>query len=92
LLASAALGQQVSALLDTERPVPGVTQNPVRPDLKPIAVLARAGGGSLNPDTGDLSITAGWGHAGKDSVTMPGKGRVVERPRQTFEVFGTVGA
>ena len=90
LLASAALGQQIAALLDTEHPVPGVTQSPVRPELKPIAVLARAGGGSLNPTAGDLDVTAGWGHAGKDGVTMPGRGRVVERPRQTFEVFGNL--
>ena len=90
LLASAALGQQIAALLDTERPVPGVTQNPVRAELKPIAVLARAGGGSLDPAAGDLDVTAGWGHAGKEGVTMPGRGRVVERPRQTFEVFGNL--
>ena len=89
LLVSAALGQQVAALLDTERPVPGVTQNPCAPEIKPIAVLARVGGGSLNPTAGDLDITAGWGHAGKEGVTMPGRGRVVERPRQTFEVSGT---
>ena len=78
LLASTALGQQLAALLDTEHPVPGITQNPVHAEIKPIAVLARAGGGSLNPDAGDLDITAGWGHAGKEGVTMPGRGRVVE--------------
>ena len=27
----------------------------------------------------DLEITARWGHAGKDGVTMPGKGKAVER-------------
>ena len=86
LLASAALGKQIAALLDTEHPVPGVTQSPGRAEIKPIAVLAR-GGGSLNPTAGDLDVTAGWGHAGKEGVTMPGKGRVVERPCQTFEVF-----
>jgi hypothetical protein len=26
-----------------------------------------------------LAVTAGWGHAGKGGVTMPGKGKVVER-------------
>jgi hypothetical protein len=92
LLASAALGQQISALLETEHPVPGVTQSPVRPELKPIAVLARVGGGGLDPAVGDLDVTAGWGHAGKEGVTMPGRGRgrVIERPRQTFEVFGNL--
>jgi len=47
---------------------------------------ARAGGGSLNPTAGDLDATAGWGHAGKEGVTMPGRGRVVERSGETFEV------
>src|SRR5205823_157287 len=28
---------------------------------------------------GDLAVTAGWGHGGKDGVTMPGKGRAIER-------------
>ena len=62
----------------------------MRPELKPIAALARVGGGSLNPSAGDLDVTAGWGHAGKEGVTMPGRGRVVERPCQTFEVFGNL--
>ena len=26
-----------------------------------------------------FAMTAGWGHAGKGGVTMPGKGRIVER-------------
>ena len=34
LLASAALGRQVAALLDTEAPVPGVTTGKIRDDLK----------------------------------------------------------
>ncbi len=93
LLASAALGRQVAALLDTERSVPGVTQNPLRPELKPIAVLARVGGGSLDPAAGDLDVTAGWGHAGKEGVTMPGRGRLVEHTPAhvpgTCEVPGT---
>jgi len=42
-------------------------------------VLTRAGGGQLKaPD--ELKVTAGWGHAGQNGVTMPGKGRIVERP------------
>ena len=79
LLASAALGRQVAALLDTETPLKGVTTGAIRPELQAIAVIARVGGGSLNPDAGDLAVTAGWGHAGQGGVTMPGKGRLVER-------------
>jgi hypothetical protein len=33
----------------------------------------------LNPAAGDLAVTAGWGHAGQGGVTMPGKGRIVDR-------------
>lgn len=28
----------------------------------------------LNEKTGDLAVTAGWGHAGQGGVTMLGKG------------------
>jgi predicted helicase len=76
LRASAALGRQVATLLDTERPVPGVTSGKLRPELQAIGVITRVGGGALNPAAGDLAVTAGWGHAGKGGVTMPGKGRV----------------
>jgi hypothetical protein len=76
---SARLGRQVAALLDTETPVPGVTAGAIRPELKLLAVIAREGGGPLNPDAGDLALTARWGYGGKDGVTMPGKGKAVQR-------------
>jgi hypothetical protein len=79
LLASAELGRQIAALLDTETDVPGVTSGAIRPELRVIGAVSRAGGGALNPDAGDLSVTAGWGHGGKGGITMPGKGRIVER-------------
>lgn len=50
-----------------------------------MGVLCRAGGGNLNPGAGELEVTAGWGHAGKDGVCMPGKGRVVERAYRADE-------
>jgi hypothetical protein len=61
LEASARLGQQVAALLDTERPVPGVTA------------------GAMRPQESELTVTAGWGHAGQNGVVMPAKGKLVER-------------
>jgi hypothetical protein len=76
---SAALGREIAALLDTENPVPGVTAGAIRPELKVLGVITREGGGSLNPDAGDLALTAGWGYSGKDGVTMPGKGKAVKR-------------
>jgi hypothetical protein len=68
LLASAELGRQVAALLDTETLVEGVTKGKPRPELKPIAELNYSG-------AANFKITAGWGHAGQNGVTMPGKGK-----------------
>jgi len=90
LLASARLGQRVAALLDTEMPVDGVTQGELPPELRVIGTLARAGGGQLHPEKGDLAITAGWGHPGKEGVTMPGKGSIVERSDSTWGVVYNV--
>jgi hypothetical protein len=73
LLASAELGKQVAALLDTEIPVQNVTAGKVRPELVRIAVVTR-----LNEKL-NLSLTAGWGHAGQNGVTMPGKGKLETR-------------
>lgn len=74
LIYSAELGRQIAALLDTENSVAGVTAGAIRPELKEIAIISREGGGSLEPAKGDLALTAGWGHAGKDGAVMPGKG------------------
>jgi hypothetical protein len=79
LIASATLGRQIAALLDPETPVAGVTTGKPRPDLKAIAEPTRVGGANLDPNT-DFVLTAGWGHAGQNGVTMPGKGKVIDRP------------
>jgi len=79
LLASAALGREVAALLDPECPAPRAAER-----LKSIATVT-AVEGRLDPDAGDLEITAGWGHAGKAGVTMPAKGRVVVREMTAAE-------
>ena len=70
LLASAELGKQVAALLDTENGVEGVTAGKLKPEFKTIAVLS---------STKNLFLTAGWGHAGQNGVTMPGKGKLETR-------------
>lgn len=75
LLASAGLGRTIAALLDTETPVSGVTSGKIRSELRLIGSVARVGGGTLNPDKGELALTAGWGHGGNGSITMPGKGK-----------------
>jgi Type ISP C-terminal specificity domain len=55
--------------------------------LKSIGVITRVGGWQLNPDT-DLAVTAGWGHAGQGGVTMPGKGKLVQRAVTADEFAG----
>jgi hypothetical protein len=82
LLASAELGKQIAALLDTENGVEGVTAGKLKPEFKVIAVLS---------STSNLSITAGWGHAGKGGVTMPGKGKLQTRGFTPDELAGGVG-
>lgn len=86
LLASAELGRRVAVLLDVEEPVDEVTTGGVRRELRPVGVLTSAAGDQLDPSAGDLAVTAGWGHAGKGGVTMPGRGRVVERPYTDAEL------
>ena len=82
---SADLGQQVAILLDTEAKVSGVTAGKIDPLLRTIGVLSRVGGGTLDPDAGDLDVTASWGHAGKNGVTMPAKGRIIDREHDRAE-------
>jgi len=81
LLPSAELGKQIAALLDTETPFDVAAilhrHGDVKSPLQKIAAPSRVGGGSLTDE--DLAVTAGWGHAGKGGVTMPGKGKIVER-------------
>jgi hypothetical protein len=79
LEASAALGEQVAALLDTEADVPGVTGGRIGPGLKTIGPIAKVGGGALDPGGPDLEVTAGWAHFGKAGAVMPAKGKSAER-------------
>lgn len=91
LEAAAALGRELAALLDPERPVPGVTTGALRTELRAVAVPSRAGGGQIDPDAGDLAVTAGWGHSGAGGATMPGRGKAVERD-YTDEEKGAIEA
>jgi hypothetical protein len=86
LMASAELGWQVAALLDTEIPLPGVDAGKIRPELVKLAVLTRLTNEPLN-----LSVTAGWGHGGKGRVTMPGKGKLQSRAFAQDETITALG-
>ncbi len=91
LLESAELGRQVASLLDTEKPVEGITKGKIDERLKGIGVITRVEGGTIRPEKGELDLTAGWGHGGKDGVCMPGKGDYRERKQENEElrkVFG----
>ena len=88
---SAARGRQLAALLDSDTPVPGVTEpypgappgSALRPEIAAIAVPTTTDGGNMTPD--DFSLTAGWGHFGSGQAVMPGQGRAVEREYTTDE-------
>ena len=73
LRASAALGQQVAALLNTEQDVSGVTSGNIRADLKVIAVPS-----TLNNAPLDTTLNASWGHKSSSGIVMPGRGKTVE--------------
>ena len=79
LVPSAELGSEIATLLNVDASVPGVATGKIRPELAAIAIASREGGGGLDPDAGDLDVTARWGHRGVGGAVMPGKGRVVER-------------
>lgn len=78
LFASANLGAKLAALLDTETHVNGATSGPVRAELKVIGNLTLVATKPLDI-VEDLKIKVGWGHKGKEGVTMPGQGKISER-------------
>ena len=76
LAASAARGRELAALLDPERPVPGVTAPPLRPEIAALVVPSTVDGRQMTGD--DFMVTAGWGHFGAGGAVMPGQGRAAE--------------
>jgi hypothetical protein len=52
-------------------------------ELRVIGAARRLGGGGLSD--ADLRITAGWGYAGQNRVTMPGRGEARERDYTPIE-------
>ena len=90
LAESAARGRELAALLDSETPVPGITEGPPRPEIAAVAVPSKVDGGNILGD--DFTLTAGWGHFGQGEAVMPGLGRVVERPYTAEERAALGGA
>ena len=77
LARTVAHGRELAALLDTEAPVPGVAEAPLRPEIGTIAVPTTTDGHNMAGD--DFALTAGWGHYGTGGAVMPGQGQIVER-------------
>ncbi len=77
LIASAARGRELAALLDSETPVLGVTTGQLRLEIAALAVPSATDGGNMTGD--DFLVMAGWGHFGQSEAVMPGLGRIVER-------------
>jgi hypothetical protein len=75
--AFAALGRYIANLLDVDKSIDGVTAGKIRAELVKIGAVQRVGGGQLS--TKEMRVNVGWGHAGKEGVTMPGKGRRTSR-------------
>lgn len=74
LVKSAVLGRQIAVLLDTESQTSEVLETS---EVSTIAVLRRVDGKQIQPQQGDLALTAGWGHA-QGNIVMPGQGKVVQ--------------
>ena len=74
LLASAALGRQIAALLDTEQDAGTIQES----SLQKIGAFTLPEGTTLD-EPKHFAVTAGWGHAGKGGITMPGKGKTTDR-------------
>ncbi|HET9150803.1 MAG TPA: type ISP restriction/modification enzyme, partial [Gemmatimonadales bacterium] len=87
LRSSASLGHQLALLLDTEHPVAAAARARLARDYAEVGTLSAPGGRALDAERGDLAVTAGWGIRGKGGVTMPGKGKVTERPDGALDIW-----
>jgi hypothetical protein len=68
------LGAETGALLDLEKPVPGVASGKLRREL---SALGQVRGPASKVS---LAVTCGWGHKHKDQcIVMPGRGVCRER-------------
>ena len=89
LAESAARGRKLAQLLDSDTPVPGITEGALRPEAAAIAVPATTDGRNMAGD--DFALTAGWGHFGSGGAVMPGQGRIVQRAYTPEERAASAG-
>ena len=88
LVASAARGRKLAALLDADSAVPGITEGTLRRDISSLAVPATKDGRNMTDD--DFAVTAGWGHFGAGDAVMPGQGRIETRPTRRTSALRSV--
>ena len=73
---SAALGCQIADLLDPDVPVVGVTSGKLRDDLRCLGQLRHSDKATI--DEADLTVAARWGMLQRETVVMPGPGRITD--------------
>ncbi|MFO8009039.1 MAG: type ISP restriction/modification enzyme [Candidatus Brocadiia bacterium] len=81
---SADLGRKLAALLDPMQAVRGVSCGEIGPPLRSIGNVTHVNGRKIDPGTGDLELTAGWGYLA-NGATMPGSGRSDQRDYSAAE-------
>ena len=83
LESSAALGRELSSLVDPTADVVGVTTGLPRRGFGSLGIAKRTDGSPLDASRGDFDLTAGWGGGG--SIVMPGSGKVTHRDHTPVE-------
>jgi hypothetical protein len=86
---SACLGHAVADLLLPDRPVRGVTCGTIRPELRPLGIASKVGGGNIEPGA-DLKVEATWGFFGAKNAVMCGKGKTAPSaadPQTAVDVY-----
>jgi len=89
LAESARLGHLVAELLLPDRSVRGVTCGSIRPELRPLGVPSKVGGGNIDPNA-DLKVEATWGFLGAKNAVMCGKGKTLPSaadPQGALDVY-----
>lgn len=84
---SAELGMRVATLVSPDTSVAGIDTGPVDLQLRGVGTIERTDGEPLNPDSGDLAITSGWGIVQQRAI-MPGSGKYEIRERTDAENVG----
>ena len=87
---SVELGMQLTELLMPEltgNTAPSPYLRMTLREQRHLGGLVAADGRALDAERGDLAVTAGWGFRGNGGVTMPGRGRITERPDGALDIW-----